>query len=316
MPFEDKTLFIHTKFKKARRIDPIDIPLVLEYTTFKKSTAILSVPLPRGRARTGSRLFTFSNLADTVRRFFISVKRRHKRDFIVFPVKILEIRSVRIEAIFADVIFVYAADVLRIMGELPRENDLVDVRRRRFFQAVRLVGELRFLMRFQVGGLVVRQFISRAFRQPHKPAVHCRQHNVVALANLAVDVVLQLYTPLFRVVTLQNLTVRLNIRSPVIQRLDFESCLTTLCGGIFAASRRPLRMPAAACLPLFAPAALPCLSAFPQSRGSRRAVFKQRAVFAVPADKGRMHESKSDLWDAGLVAAHKGNGIGLLRMFR
>ena len=42
----------------------------------------------------------------------------------------------------------HAADVFHIMGELTRENDLVDVRRRRFFQAVRFVGELRLLMRF------------------------------------------------------------------------------------------------------------------------------------------------------------------------
>ena len=140
-------------------------------------------------------------------------------------------------------------------------------------------------MRFQVSGLVIRQLISRAFRQAHKPAVRRRQHNIVALANLTVDVVLQLYAPLFRVVTLQDLPAGLNVRTPVVQRLDLESRLAALCGGIFAVLRRCLERLLQQ--PFRRLCLLLCLARqLAHDLADRVAqLFKQRPVSAVPADK-------------------------------
>ena len=52
----------------------IDIPAVLGYTTFRKSTTIYSAALPSRRAVTGGRLFALLNVTDTVCRFFVSVQ--------------------------------------------------------------------------------------------------------------------------------------------------------------------------------------------------------------------------------------------------
>ena len=70
--------------------------------------------------------------------------------------------GVCIESIFADIVFVITADVIRIAFELANHNDFVNMGGSIFLYTILFSRQLLFMVVLQAGRFLVRELISRA----------------------------------------------------------------------------------------------------------------------------------------------------------